>query len=426
MKKSAMYEVIVGLVFVLGVALLGTYTILQSKGLRGETKKYIVDFEQVWGLKEGDAVRVEGHEKGEVKSLRLMPPAGGEKGKVRAVIEVEGDVVIYRDQSSVRVTPFSPLGGRVIEIARGKESPRGTYDYFGDAEGAKAQEEVMPIDGQAEGELLQTLNRLVEENQASVKNIVNNLETVSRQLTRTDSVLGLLINDPSAAKDVDGVIASLSSSANRVERILARVEQGDGVIGGLLKKGSPLEGDVSGTVVAARHTFESGASILERANAGKSPLGVLVGDEPVAAGHVQGIVADVSEITSRISAGTGTLGKLVHDDRLYEGASRTAENLGAITDDVRAGHGLLGMLTEEESGKNGRETLRHLASISSAVDDPRGGTVGMLVHDDALRARLGRISTDVERLVVEFRDSLEDTREQAPVNAFIGAVFAAF
>lgn len=88
--------------------------------------------------------------------------------------------------------------------------------------------------------------------------------------------------------------------------------------------------------------------------------------------------------------------------------------------------GLLGVLLEKQAGEHTRETLEHMASITRAIDDPEAGTIGMLVHDDALRGRIDRIAQDVERLVVEFRDSVEDVREQAPVSAFIGTVFAAF
>jgi len=183
---------------------------------------------------------------------------------------------------------------------------------------------------------------------------------------------------------------------------------------------------VDGLASAGRRTFESASVILERADQGKSPLGVFVGDDPAVTGEVRGIVGDVKVVTDRIARGQGTIGKLVHDDRLYEGAASTAENLAVITSKVNAGEGILGVLSDEGAGQDVRATLAHLSSITGAVDDPEAGTLGMLVHDQPLRRRIARVAEEVERLVVDFRDSLEDVREQAPVNAFIGAVFAAF
>lgn len=416
-------EMIVGIVFAGGLLFLLTYTIILSGFRLGAVKLYLVDFEQVYGLKAGDAVRVEGHEKGKVKSLELQPG-----GKIRAVLLVSDEVDIFKESSDVRVTPFSPLGGRVVEIKRGSPE-RGAYTYFGSAEGALDVEEADVIAGESEGELLQTLNALVEDNRRAVKKIVDNVAHVSNQLTRKDSgVLGYLINDETGADKIDNVVSRMSNAANRLDTIMERVEKGEGVLGGLSKEDTPLQRDLEGAVAGANDSLESLSTILDRADKGESALGVLLSD----ADHngvgqeMAGIVTDVKVISGKVAAGEGSLGKLVHDERLYDGAAGTAENLEKITGKINEEKGLLGVLLEDEAGDNARDTLENMASITEAIDDPEAGTLGLLVHDDTLRGRLTRISEEIERLVVEFRDSAEDVREQAPVNAFVGAVFAAF
>ncbi len=418
-------ELVVGLVFLVAVIVLGVYTILVSGISFHGTKYYVVDFEKVYGLREGDPVRVEGHEKGEVADIRLLP-----EGKVRALLEVAEDVEIYREGSEVRVTPFSPLGGRVVEIERGrKEGPRPAYRAVKKEPDDLRQvppDDVDVISGEAEGELLQTLNELVEENKAAVKEIVNNVKHVSQQLTQTDNILGYLVNDQDGASKIRGVAEGMSNAALRLDRIMARVEAGEGVVGGLLQDESDLHQDFEGAVDAGRESLQSLSTILKRADEGHSAVGALVDENRHMANSVRGIVEDVKYVSGEVAGGRGTLGKLVEDDRLYEGAASTAENLSSITKKIDEEKGLMGVLLTEEAGENARETLDHLASITRAIDDPKAGTIGLLVHDDALRGRLARIAADVERLVVEFRDSMEDLREQAPVNAFVGAVFAAF
>lgn len=422
MKKAQLAEVIVGLVFITGLTLLGAYTIVITRVTLGKPKLYKVVFDEVYGLKEGDPVRIEGFEVGQVKSLRPLPDS-----RIMTVLEVTGDAEIYQKGSEVRVVPFSPLGGRVVEIKRGKAAPGvSTYSFFGGRDAAVGEAQADIIQGEAEGELLTTLNRLVDENSENVTRIVENLATVSNQLTKTDNILGYLVNSQTGQRRLENVVDSMSSSADRLERVLTRVEQGEGVLGGLVTPGTSLGRDVEGTVSAARSTFDSASAILARADQGKSALGVLVSDRPDMAEATRGIVSDVKVITGRIAEGQGTIGKLVHDDRLYEGAASTAENLATITDRVNRGQGILGVLNDDRAGDDVRAILRHGASIASAVDDPEAGALGLVIHDDVLRGRVGRIVEEVERLVVEFRDSLEDAREQAPVNAFIGAVFAAF
>lgn len=414
-------EIVVGLTFVGGVLLVGAYTIMISGVRLGSTKTFVVDFEKVYGLKEGDAVRVEGLEMGEVKEIRLLP-----SGKIRTLLVVGSDVEIYQENGSVQVVPFSPLGGRVVEIKRGSATPRGAYTYFDSDNPVENARDEDAIQGSAQGELLQTLNELIETNSGSVTEIISNLEKVSKQLNKDTNALGYLINSEEGGQHLSEVAAGMSSSAKRLDRILGRVEQGEGIVGGLLQEGSPLEQDLNGALGAGRGAIEDVQKIVHRADQGQSALGVFVAEDPEITAATRGIVTDVKEVTGTVAEGKGTLGKIVHDDRLYEGAASTAENLESITAKVDSGKGLLGVLLEEESGENTRRTLDHLASITGAIDDPQGGTLGLLVHDQGLRERLVRVSEEVESLIVEFRDSMEDLREQAPVNAFIGAVFSAF
>ena len=428
MKKVQLNEVVVGLTFLVGLGLLGSYTILISDLTLGATKQYLVDFSDVYGLKRGDVVRVDGFEKGKVKELNLL-----NNGDVRALLEVSGDVEIYRDGSQVRVTPFSPLGGRVVEISRGRAGeagdggPRGVYEPYVEGMTDEQVEQVV-ITGVAEGELLQTLNALVEDNKDAVGEIVDNLNTVSKQLTKDDNVLGYLVNNQAARHKVDGILTHMDSASGHIDSILARVDEGQGVVGQLTVAGTPLERDLEGAASAGRGALQSADRILARADRGESGLGVFVGDDRDDAENVRGIVTDVKHISGEVAdpQSPGTLSKLVHDGRLYEGTADTFTNLGSITGKIDQGHGLLGVLVEEESGDHARRSLRNIAEITDAVNDPEAGAVGLLIHDDALRGRVNRIVEDVERLVVEFRDSLEDVREQAPVNAFIGAIFAAF
>lgn len=414
-------EIVVGLAFVLGLLIVGSYTILSSGVTFGPTKLYVVDFNQIYGLKKGDGVRVEGLEIGEV--LDITPLEGG---KIRTVLEVAAEVEIYKEEGAIQVVPYSPLGGRVVEINRGeKTAQRGAYTSFTDAT-LKDATDADAIQGTAQGELLQTLNQLVETNKDSVTEILTNLRKVSDQLTKDDNALGYLINSEEGGEHISRVAQGMSSSAQRLDRILGRVEDGEGIVGGMLQEGSPLEEDLNGALSAGRSALEDVGKIVSRADRGESALGVFVSDDPEITAATRGIVTDVKTVTGTVAEGKGTLGKVVHDDRLYEGAAATAENLESITAKVDSGKGLLGVLLEEESGDNARKSLEHLASITGAIDDPEGGTLGLLVHDQALRDRLVRVSEELESLIVEFRDSIEDLREQAPVNAFVGAVFSAF
>ena len=70
-----------------------------------------------------------------------------------------------------------------------------------------------------------------------------------------------------------------SSAAGRLDGILARVERGEGIVGGLLEEGSPLEQDVNTAVRYGKESLESISTIVARAERGDSAIGVLESDE---------------------------------------------------------------------------------------------------------------------------------------------------
>jgi ABC-type transporter Mla subunit MlaD len=433
MQKQTRNELIVGLVFFAGMSFLGVYTIIISGLFKGPTKTYLVNFPKIYGLKKGDQVRVEGLDVGEVTELRLIGKPNGDE-RINARLRVAKDVEIYKEQSEVKVTPFSPLGGRIIEIKRGvatddRASPGSTQGAYLSEEQCKddAEKKANTISGTAEGELLQTLTQLVDENRPGIKKIVKNLETVSQHLTETDNVIGALINDTGTGSLLKDAAGDLADTARNLNKIVARIEAGKGIAGELVVEQSDLHENVNAAAKSARSALDSADQILANANQGKSALGVFVSaDNPEVTADMKSIVHDVSVVTSDVAAGKGTLGMLVKDSRLYEGATATAENLGKITSNITKNESAAGvLLNDPETGAKLRSTVSHVESIAGSVDQGNGA-LGMLIKDNEFRDRVARIFTEVERLTVEFRDSVEDLREQAPINAFLGAVFAAF
>lgn len=436
-NNQARTELVVGIIFFGALAILGIFTIVVSGIGTGPTKTYLVKFPKIYGLKKGDQVRVEGLDKGEVVDLRLNPDAK-DRDQIRAKIEVKTDVHIYRDASEVKVTPFSPLGGRIIEITHGTEGPRGEFKSLEQQDEAlrntpRDQRQYEWIQGTAEGELLQTLNDLVDENRPGIARIVSNLAIVSDKLTRTDNVIGNLINDPFSGSNLKDMSQDLAETADHLKQIMKRIDSGKGLVGELVGKGSEksqLHENVNAAAGYAREALQQADVLLTNANEGKSALGVLVSDNAQVTSDSRSIVHDVSLVARDVAEGQGSLGKLVKDPRFYEGAATTAENLGKITGNLSSNdptkQSAVGvLLNDSDTGQRVRSTLGHLEAIAASVDKG-DGALGLVVKDHEFRDTVQRIFKEVERLTIEFRDSVEDLREQAPVNAFLGAVFAAF
>jgi phospholipid/cholesterol/gamma-HCH transport system substrate-binding protein len=126
------------------------------------------------------------------------------------------------------------------------------------------------------------------------------------------------------------------------------------------------------------------ASITGKLDRGTGTLGLLLNDPALyeratsALGDVQQSVKDLGTVARDLSAGKGTLGKLVTaDDGLYEQVRQTVDDLSAtaqnaqeITDRLRQGEGTLGLaLTDPSLYNEAQDTLRTVNRATQSLED---------------------------------------------------------
>ncbi len=78
-----------------------------------------------------------------------------------------------------------------------------------------------------------------------------------------------------------------------------------------------------------------------------------------------------------------------------------------------------------ENRENVRKTIQNIRDITSKINKGQG-TLGQLINDDELHRNASTLVDDAQVVARELRESLEDQREQAPVNSFIRAMLTAF
>jgi phospholipid/cholesterol/gamma-HCH transport system substrate-binding protein len=112
--------------------------------------------------------------------------------------------------------------------------------------------------------------------------------------------------------------------------------------------------------------------------------------------NLQVSLSNISNITSRISSGQGTVGRLIYTDELHNSALAAVTNLQAaadeakltlaearkVVDDINAGRGTLGKLAHDETLYN--ETTASMTNLKEILQKiNRGeGTVGKLINED--------------------------------------------
>ena len=192
-SPSPKKDFLLGLVFFGGIGAL-LYSTVVLTGFTLDTRPVLeVRFADAAGLREGDAVLVSGRHAGSVLAVRWLPDEAPDR-RIGVDLELEGPLILHQDYR-IRISEFTLLGGRVVEINPGLPSspsiPSGSV-----------------LSGQMGISTLAALGELVAENRDAVDEIVENLRLASRGLARGDGILGSLLHDPEMLRDLEGILES--------------------------------------------------------------------------------------------------------------------------------------------------------------------------------------------------------------------------
>ena len=88
------------------------------------------------------------------------------------------------------------------------------------------------------------------------------------------------------------------------------------------------------------------------------------------AAEIKQTVADAHKIVDQINAGEGTVGKLLHDETLYRETTASMTNLKEILQKVNQGQGSVGkLINDPEMYKNAKLTLQKLDQATEGLED---------------------------------------------------------
>jgi phospholipid/cholesterol/gamma-HCH transport system substrate-binding protein len=219
----------------------------------------------------------------------------------------------------------------------------------------------------------------------------------------TPSVEGQPIEDggyiSAAAEDpFKGLLTETSESTSHLNRILARMDAGEGTMGKALRDEELYNRmvDVSVRLQAVMGKLENPTgplgrlvndtemsrqlsssvkgidTIVSRIEEGKGPLGALSKDEQLVA-DLKSLTSSLNDVAGKMQRGEGTAGKLLHDDALFKRLDSVASRMDALVGRVENGEGSAGRLIRDPefyNNMNGAATdLRKL--ISDIRKDPQ-------------------------------------------------------
>lgn len=375
MKKNSdvFSEVVVGVFMVAVLALLVYFTVVISgvDVLFGREKALArIAFTDVGGLKERDNVVYRGMKVGIVEKIELAPT------NVMVTVLVDRDVVL-REGCQASVSALSLLGGNylLLEEGAGAVQPLATTVFRGDP----------PIDWVRDlGKIAGSLNEVL--NDGSFRSIVSNFE----------------------------------ATAENVNKIVARVERGEGTAGRLLSRDDTVYqdlreavagakravGDAEKTFDGARKTFDHAAAVAERLDRGEGTLGRLLSKDDAVYADLKQTLANAAAISARIERGEGTLGRLTaKDDALWGDLTNAVANVRAATAKLKSGEGLLGRAFNDAAlADDAAKLVANLRTVSERLEKGEG-TLGRLMTERELYDEVNAAIKDVRQIIDNYRDT---------------------
>ena len=375
MKKNSdvFSEVVVGVFMVAVLALLVYFTVVISgvDVLFGREKALArIAFTDVGGLKERDNVVYRGMKVGIVEKIELAPT------NVMVTVLVDRGVVL-REGCHASVSALSLLGGNylLLEEGAGAVQPLATTVFRGDP----------PIDWVRDlGKIAGSLNEVL--NDGSFRSIISNFE----------------------------------ATAENVNKIVARVERGEGTAGRLLSRDDTVYqdlreavagakravGDAEKTFDGARKTFDHAAAVAERLDRGEGTLGRLLSKDDAVYADLKQTLANAAAISARIERGEGTFGRLTaKDDALCGDLTNAVANVRAATAKLKSGEGLLGRAFNDAAlADDAAKLVANLRTVSERLEKGEG-TLGRLMTERELYDEVNATIKDVRQIIDNYRDT---------------------
>jgi phospholipid/cholesterol/gamma-HCH transport system substrate-binding protein len=361
---TRLQNLVLGFVFLGGVVLLGLATLLVRDVGFEEYARVAIRFQNVSHLTPGESVDVSGITIGEVEAIEYAPDSQG-RGDVLVRCRIDKNVRLT-DATMFRVRSLGPLGGRFLEI----ETPPGGTVRNADWDG---------FVGTASQDVFEQLGSLVEEARSG------------------SGLVSRLIRDEQLARRVDTAFSEVASTFEALHRSL---EEGKGLLPRLL------------TDETFALKVDSSVTEIQRLFADLNKEEGIVDDLEVSAQKLR-------EIVDSVQSGQGVAGLLLADKEARDKVDRALSQLSVAAEKLSNQESLIGRLfSDPELAKSFEKIVNDIAEITDKAS--RGdGVFAKLLNDEEMW-------NEVKRLVVLARESIEDLREQAPINTFANVLFAVF
>lgn len=282
--KTAILAIATILLFIWG------YSFLKGKDLLNKYRIFYVQYENVEGLAPSASVTINGLIVGKVSKITLDKNTG----KLLVELQLKTDFPISRTSTAMIYKPGFIDGKQIAihpNLADKSESPDGQF-----------------LIGTSEMDLTESLKKQLVPLQAKFEKVMLNADNL---LTGINNVL-----DNQGQQDLKKSLAELSQTMEQFHKASSSINT-------ILDDN---KGQIKGVVTNLNKVSNNFAKISDSLD--KADLGKTVA-------NLQTTLAKVDKIMANIQSGSGTMGKLINDDALYNNLEKTSKELELLLEDVR-------------------------------------------------------------------------------------------
>ena len=275
--KIGIYAVVILLCAWAGIRFLSGLDVL------GRSRNYTAHYESVNGLQDAAAVVISGVKVGQVTGVEVNL----EKGGVDVVISVDSEFDIPTDS---RAMMFSAglMGGKSIEIKMGKAKE---YLKSGDAIKTDVTLDMFDTLTNELGDVKVKVVELLDNLNQTIEGVDSLVDNNSKNLTKTVASLNAVMSDLKKSNiigNIDGFCATLNQNGAKLDSIITDIN----------------------SVTKALNEQQSGEKLAQAIN-------------------------EVNTLLAKVNSGSGSIGNLVSDEKLYKELAQASQNLSLLLADLK-------------------------------------------------------------------------------------------
>lgn len=298
-----------------------------------------IQFREIEGLRKGAPVWILGIEEGSVKEIDLDTTYG----VIVTIAVKEASLRFIKKDSRATILTMGLLGDKYIELSTGSpqaEAVRPGEMLKGTTE--MGLKHVMETTGEAVGKISQFINKL---------------DSLVAKVDNSQGTIGKLLNDPS-------LYENLNRATNRLSALVDDLKNARGTLGLLIQDPS-----LYNRLLAATSSAEE---FSKRINQSSGTLKSLI-EDPSLYNKTLEAASQIQAFGTRLNEGQGTLKKMIEDPTVYEDLSKDLKELSSILERIEKGQGLAGAFIQDtELSRELKDTLAELKDLLKTMKNHPG------------------------------------------------------